>query len=398
MARINRRQYVRGAGIAITGALAGCSGDGGSGGNESGGDGGSGGNESGGDGGTTIGDSSSGADYKTTIRAATVIDAVNSDYVTTSIESLKENIESETNGEISVEIYPAGQIGSQETGIMQRVQQGTIEFGDTSVQNFAPVAPSFDIKNLPYFAGKNQKFVNLVTSDAWQEIVEPQANDRGFEVFSYGFNDSRCWAPGNQFRGEQPPLTPEELQNANITQRTGGSPFTNTAFEMLGANPTPIGWGEAPTAIQEGTANAMYNAPQYHANSGFADLLSHEVVINAVHDGRVWAMSYKWFNSLPDKLQQQVKSAGVKTTNGNAKRNSDLRKSAVNHLQDSGIEFHVIDGDRLEKWKDAIAYDRNDEWNDLMSDVIPSEEARTQLEEATQRQSDIQINNLQDVL
>jgi len=33
-----------------------------------------------------------------------------------------------------------------------------------------------------------------------------------------------------------------------------------------------------------------------------------------------------------------------------------------------------------------------------MSDVIPSEEARTQLEEATQRQSDIQINNLQDVL
>lgn len=367
MGRVSRRQYVKGAGIALAGGLAGCS-------------------------------SYGGADYATEVRAATLIDAVNSDFVTTSIENLKENVEAETNGEITVEIFPAGQIGSQETGIMQKVQQGTIEFGDTSVQNFAPVAPSFDIKNLPYFAGRNQEFVNLVTSDAWQEIVETQANDRGFEVFSYGFNDPRCWAPGNQFRGKQPPMTPSEIREANITQRTGGSPFTNTAFKMLGANPTQIPWGEAPSAIQEGTANAMYNAPQYHANSGFADLLSHEVIINAVHDGRVWAMSYEWYKALPSELQKQVKRAGVKTTQDNANQNSKLRENAVQHLKEAGMKFHVVEGDQLEQWKEAIAYDRNDEWNELMNKVFPSDEAQTRLEEATQKKSDIEIGNLQDVL
>ena len=388
MVRISRRGYVTGAGATIIGGLAGCSGDGGSGTDQNGDS----------SNGTTTGETDSSADYATKVRAATLIDAVNSDYVTTSIESLKENVEAETNGEITVEIFPAGQVGAQETGIMQKVQQGTIEFGDTSVQNFAPVAPSFDVKNLPYFAGNNQEFVNLVTSKAWQEIVETQGNERGFEVFSYGFNDPRCWAPANQFRGEEPPLTPSGIQEANITQRTGGSPFTNTAFEMLGANPTQIPWGEAPAAIQEGTANAMYNAPQYHANSGFADLLSHEVIINAVHDGRVWAMSYKWFQSLPGEIQDQVKRAGVKTTKGNAERNSELRANAVKHLKEAGIKFHLIEGDRLEQWKDAIAYDRNDEWNDLMKEVFPSEEARTRLEEATQKQSDIKIGNLKDVL
>lgn len=378
MARVNRRQYITAAGAAVTAGLAGCVGDGGL---------------------TDLGggaNDSSG--YKTNVRAATLIDAVNSDFVTTSIESLKENVEAETNGELTVEIFPAGQVGAQETGIMQKVQQGTIEFGDTSVQNFSPVAPSFDIKNLPYFAGKNQEFVNLVTSDAWQEIVESQANESGFEIFSYGFNDPRCWAPANQFRGEDPPLTPSDIEAANITQRTGGSPFTNTAFEMLGANPTQIPWGESPAAIQEGTANAMYNAPQYHANSGFADLLSHEVIIDAVHDGRVWGMSYQWFDSLPGELQDQVKRAGEKTTQGNAERNGTLRENAVEHLEEAGIEFHLIEGDRLEQWKDAIAYDRNDEWNDLMNDVFPDEEARTRLEEATQQESDIQIGTLEEVL
>lgn len=377
MTRVSRRQYITVAGVAITAGMAGCIGDGGI---------------------IDLGGGDDGTGYKTEVRAATLIDAINSDFVTTSIESLKENVEAETNGEITVEIFPAGQVGAQETGIMQKVQQGTVEFGDTSVQNFAPVAPSFDIKNLPYFAGNNQEFVNLVTSDAWQEVVETQANENGFEIFSYGFNDPRCWAPGNQFRGEEPPLTPSEIQKANITQRTGGSPFTNTAFEMLGANPTQIPWGESPAAIQEGTANAMYNAPQYHANSGFADLLSHEIIINAVHDGRVWGMSYQWFDSLPGKLQDQVKRAGEKTTQGNAERNGTLRENAVEHLKEAGTEFHLIEGDRLEQWKDAIAYDRNDEWNDLMNEVFPDEEARTRLEEATQEESDIQIATLKEVL
>lgn len=386
MPSISRRQYIVGASTALVGGVAGCLSNS------------SGGSSDGGSTGTTVGSAGGGADYDTKVKAATLIDAVNSDFVTTSIKALKKNIEAETNGEITVEIFPAGQIGSSETGIMQKVQQGTTEFGDTSVQNFAPVAPSFDVKNLPYFAGNNQEFVNLVTSKAWQEIVEAQANKRGFEVFSYGFNDPRCWAPGNQFEGKQPPLTPSEIQNANITQRTGGSPFTNKAFSMIGANPTQIPWAEAPAAIQQGTANAMYNAPQYHANSGFADLLSHEVIINAVHDGRVWAMSYKWFNSLPKDLQKKVKRAGVKTTKSNAKVNSKLRKNAVTHLQDAGIKFHLLEGDRLKQWKDAIAYDRNDEWNKLMNKVFPNEKARTRLEEATQQQSDIKIGNLQDVL
>lgn len=109
-------------------------------------------------------------------------------------------------------------------------------------------------------------------------------------------------------------------------------------------------------------------------------------------------MSYEWFDSVPAERQEQVKRAGVKTTQGNAERNSELRENAVQHLKEAGIEFHVVEGDQLEQWKDAIAYDRNDEWNDLIDQVIPSDEARTRLEEATQRDADIQIGNLSDVL
>lgn len=369
MARISRRNYIRTVGLSTTSIIGGC-----------------------------LGNNSGGKDFKSEVKAATLIDAVNSDYVTTSIKSLKKNIESETNGEISVKIYPAGQIGAKETGIMKKVQQGTIEFGDTSVQNFAPVAPSFDVKNLPYFAGKDQEYVNLLTSNAWKEIVETQGHKKGFEIFSYGFNDPRCWAPGNKWRGKQPPMTPSEIKKSKITQRTGGSPFTNKAFRMIGANPTPIPWSEAPTAIQQGTANAMYNAPQYHANAGFAEILSHEVIINAVHDGRVWAMSFEWFKSLPKDLQDKVKKAGEKTTHGNAKQVNKLRKNSVNLLKEKGVEFHVVKGNKLEEWKNAIAYDRNDEWKKLMDKVFPSKKAKKRLEKATQKQSDIQVSELTEFL
>jgi TRAP-type C4-dicarboxylate transport system substrate-binding protein len=142
----------------------------------------------------------------------------------------------------------------------------------------------------------------------------------------------------------------------------------------------------------------MYNAPQYHANSGFEELLSHEVIIKAVHDGRVWAMNRGWFKSLPEELQQQVKTAGNKTMQRNAEQASELRKNAVRLLRKNGIKFHLIEGEQLEKWKDAIAYDRNSKWNELMNQVFPSQEAKTKLEKATQQQSDIKISSLSAVI
>ena len=94
---------------------------------------------------------------------------------------LKENIQNATNGKVYVKLAPGGQLGSG-GALVQKVQTGTIQAAQHSLSNFAPFASTVDLINLPYFCGSNQRFVNLVTSDAWKNEVHPKIEQNGFKA------------------------------------------------------------------------------------------------------------------------------------------------------------------------------------------------------------------------
>ena len=85
----------------------------------------------------------------------------------------KENIQNATNGKVYVKLAPGGQLGAG-GALVQKVQSGTIQAAQHSLSNFAPFAPAVDLINLPYFCGANQRFTNLVNSDAWISNVHPK--------------------------------------------------------------------------------------------------------------------------------------------------------------------------------------------------------------------------------
>ena len=105
------------------------------------------------------------AKYNMTIATAYVLGATRS-YPIMQLD-FKENIQNLTNGQVYVKLAPGGQLGAG-GALAQKVQQGTIQAAQHSLANFAPFAPVVDLINLPYFCGENQKFVNLVGSDAWR--------------------------------------------------------------------------------------------------------------------------------------------------------------------------------------------------------------------------------------
>jgi hypothetical protein len=90
---------------------------------------------------------------------------------------LKENIQNATNGKVYVKLAPGGQLGAG-GALVQAVQGGTIQCAQHSLSNFAPFASAVDLINLPYFCGSNQRFTNLVNSDAWKPRCIPRSRPR----------------------------------------------------------------------------------------------------------------------------------------------------------------------------------------------------------------------------
>jgi len=314
------------------------------------------------------------ADHVMTIATAYVFGASRS-YPILQLD-LKENIQNATNGKVYVKLAPGGQLGAG-GALVQKVQTGTIQAAQHSLSNFAPFAPTVDLINLPYFCGANQRFVNLVNSEAWKSQVHPQVNAKGFKPLFYVVIDPRVVAVRKGGAGAV--LKPADLNGVKF--RVPGSKMLQQYYRMVGANPTPVSWGETPSAIKQGVADALDPSVGALYVFGFKDILSHVTFTQAVPDSQVYSCNLEWFNALPADVRDGIDFASEITAAQNLAKVPAARSYAMAELSKSGVEFHSLSPDQLAEWKSVGGYQRED-WDAFKVELAGSMDVFSKLEEA----------------
>ncbi|OBY28485.1 TRAP transporter substrate-binding protein [Leisingera sp. JC1] len=288
---------------------------------------------------------------------------------------LKENIQNATNGKIYVKLAPGGQLGAG-GALVQKVQGGTIQAAQHSLSNFAPFASTVDLINMPYLCGSNQRFTNLVNSDFWKAEVHPKVEAAGFKALFYVNIDPRVVAVR---KGGNAVMSPGDM--AGVKFRVPGSKMLQQYYRMVGANPTPVAWGETPSAIKQGVADALDPSVGALYVFGFKDILSHVTFTQAVPDSQVYSCNLEWFNSLPSDVQDGVMWGSEMTAHQNLSKVPSARAYAMAELAKAGVEFHTLSDDQLGEWQEAGGYQRS-EWDSFKTELAGSMESFAKLEEA----------------
>ncbi|WP_114287205.1 TRAP transporter substrate-binding protein [Candidatus Halocynthiibacter alkanivorans] len=300
---------------------------------------------------------------------------------------LKENIQNATNGKVYVKLAPGGQLGAG-GALVQKVQGGTIQAAQHSLSNFAPFASAVDLINMPYFCGSNQRFTNLVSSDQWKSEVHPKVEAKGFKTLFYVVIDPRVVAVRKGGAGAV--LAPSDLEGVKF--RVPGSKMLQQYYRMVGANPTPVAWGETPSAIKQGVADALDPSVGALYVFGFKDILSHVTFTQAVPDSQVFSCNLEWFNSLPEDVQEGIEFASEITGQQNLAKVPAARNYAMAELRKSGVEFHSLSDDQLGEWKDAGGYQRS-EWDSFKVELAGSMDTFAKLEEAAGTQGRLFVHD-----
>ncbi len=298
----------------------------------------------------------------------------------------KENIQNATRGKVYVRLAPAGQLGT-EGDLAKKVQEGTIQAGQHSLANFAPFAPIVDLINLPYFCGSNQRFVNLVNSDEWRKEVNPKLEAKNFKVLSYVVIDPRTLAVR---KGGKPIMTPKDM--AGVKFRVPGSKMLQQYYRMVGANPTPVAWGETPSAIKQGVADALDPSAGALYVFGFKDILSSLTFTRAVPDSQVYSCNLDWFKGLPDDVQEGIEFASMINAQMNLAKVPSARNYAIAELASAGVEFNYLNDAQLKEWEDAGGYKRK-EWEDIRSELAGSKEVFSRLETAANTMGKLYVHD-----
>ena len=300
--------------------------------------------------------------------------------------TFKENIQNATRGKIYVRLAPAGQLGAG-GNLAKKVQEGTIQAAQHSLSNFAPFAPVVDLINLPYFCGANQKFVNLVTSDIWKKEVHPKVEAKGFKPLFYVVIDPRTVAVR---KGGKAVITPKDLDGMKF--RVPGSKMLQQYYRLVGANPTPVAWGETPSAIKQGVADALDPSAGALFVFGFKDILSHITFTRAVPDSQVYSCNLAWFKSLPKDVQDGIDFASEITAQQNLAQVPASRNYAIAELEKAGVKFHYLSDAQLKQWEDAGGYKRK-EWDEFKLELAGSMDLFGKLDEAANTQSRLYVHD-----
>ncbi len=289
---------------------------------------------------------------------------------------MKENVQNTSNGEIYVKLAPGGQLGAG-SALAQKVQSNTIQAAQHSVSNFAPFAPVVDLLNIPYWCGENQRFINLVTSEAWRNEVNPKVAEKGFKILWYVCIDPRVVAIRKGIKG--PIKTPEQMKG--IKFRVPGSKILAQFYHLLGANPTPVAWGETSSAIKQGVADALDPAVEALYVFGFKDTLSWVTFNGAVQDSQVYSCNLEWFNSLPKKLQEAIEFASEITARQNLAKVPAARAYAMAELSKAGVQFYVPTDEEKQLWVDAAGA-QLPEWDEFKKELAGDMKTFDKLQEA----------------
>ncbi|EPC00422.1 hypothetical protein L861_14205 [Litchfieldella anticariensis FP35 = DSM 16096] len=293
--------------------------------------------------------------------------------------NFKENLQNFTGGRLYVKLAPGGQLGAG-GALITKVQNGTIAMAQHSISNLSAFAPEVDLINIPYWCGENQRLVNLVTSQAWRDVVHHKVEERGFKVLTYICIDPRTVAVRNGLL-DGPVRTPDDI--AGIKFRVPSSQILQKVYRLAGANPTPVAWGETSSAMKQGVADALDPSVQALLVFGFTDVLSSISTIQSVPDAQVYTCNKEWFDAQPAEIQEGILQAADVTFRENLAKVPAARAYAYYEMRQAGVTVYSPTEDEVAQWKERCGH-QLPAWDDTKRELAGSLEAFDKLLAATE--------------
>lgn len=225
---------------------------------------------------------------------------------------LKSFVESNSNGRIEVQIFPANQLGSFQD-VMQQLQVGTLEVADISSGGFTSFAPELQVLDLPYLF-RNDAVAEEFMRGRFIERMRGKIMEHMDNALLVCASNSGSW---RSFLTTDKLITSaDDLKGVKI--RTISSPLQQQFVKELGGVPVAVPWGEVYTGLASGLVSGTKNALFDIMVNKFDEYIKNATLDKHAYLFGFWFVSNSWLNSLPEDLQNIVVSgisqAGVVQT------------------------------------------------------------------------------------
>lgn len=184
------------------------------------------------------------------------------DYPTTQAAyKFAELVEQKTNGRIHIDVYHGGQLGD-EKAVIEQLQFGAIDFTRVSISPLSEFEKSLNVLQLPYLYKDAAQMWRVLDGKIGENFLNSMEKNNliGLSWFDAGAR--------NFYDSKRPVTKLEDMKGLKI--RVQESQLMMGMVAALGANATPMAYGEVYSGLQTGVIDgAENNWPSYDSVSHY---------------------------------------------------------------------------------------------------------------------------------
>ncbi len=244
---------------------------------------------------TSVSMASVAADCETTFRSS---DTHPDGYPTVAaVNAMGDRLKEQSGGRLCVDVFHSAQLG-QEKDTIEQTQFGVIDMNRVSLGPFNNIIEETQIPSLPYIFRSVEHMHNVMDGPVGQQILDA-FSDHDLVGLAFYDGGSRSF-----YNSVKPITAMEDL--AGLKFRVMQSDMFVDMVSALGANATPMPYGEVYSSIQTGVIDGAENNWPSYDSSGHFEVAKYYTLDQHLIVPEVLVMSKTAFNKLSEDDQKLV--------------------------------------------------------------------------------------------
>jgi len=260
-------------------------------------------------------------------------------------KTFKSLVEDQTNGQITVELYPNGELGA-DAELIQGVIEGNVDMTVSSAGNFANYVTKAGVSAFPFLFSDFEEAWEFVDGEVERQIEE-ELEEYNIKVLAHFDNGFRCVTTSEAVG---PIYSVSDMSGIKI--RTPENQIVMETLSTLGAEPYVLDFTKLYDALQNGEFDAQENPIPVIYNSRLYEVQSFLAVTNHSYDMMPFVIRADIWNSLTAQEQEILQSAALEAQNQDRKMIQTQTSQYIEMLEQKGMTITYPD---LEEFKEATA-------------------------------------------
>lgn len=259
-----------------------------------------------------------------------------------------EMVKEESHGNIVIDVFPNDQLaGGNMTKGVEMVADGAVDCAAYATSPMSVLDQKLLIGTIPWTFDNYQEARRVIDTTGgayYAKLLKAQ----GLTYLASVHNGFRQLT-----NNKRVVRTPEDVSGLKI--RVPGGEVYMRFFRTFDADPVAMSWGEAFTAIQQGTIDGQENGFSVTASAKVDEIQKYMTVWNYTYENYLFVFNTEIFDSLEPKTQDLLRRKAVEACEWGRDMVEANEKTLEDKFRNEGMEVTVLDSEQLAPFKTRIS-------------------------------------------